>query len=189
VDAFTLDLRGGPLGPGATPEADGTGEIEMSLIEAPGTVLQVVGTAEPDLVQLGSLGGGNYGVNLNALTEATADVDITARTAFFGVALGGGDDQLDPHNAPFAIGGFGFGFFAFGGPGDDLLPGNDRRNFLFGGTGDDRLVGAGRRDILRGNHGDDRIDARDRGVDSVGCGRGEDATTADPIDRIRGCEH
>jgi hypothetical protein len=65
LDAVVLDLRQGPLAPGASGESDGGPEIEISLEQAPGTALSVLGTSAADHIQLGSLGGGDYGANLN----------------------------------------------------------------------------------------------------------------------------
>jgi Ca2+-binding RTX toxin-like protein len=189
LDALILDLRAGVLVPGATPEPDGTSEIEVSLLEAPGTVLSVIGTSSADEIELGSLGGGSYGANLNGAEEEVSDADVTARNAYFFAGLGAGNDRLDASGrAAFATRAFNFAFGVFGGRGRDVLLGNARRNVLAGGRGNDRLVGARLRDRLDGGSGDDRIEARDKGRDVIHCGRGHDAVRADRVDRREGCE-
>lgn len=189
VDAVVLDLRNGPFAPGATAEADGTAEIEISLEQAPETELGVRGTSSSDHVQLGSLGGGGYGANLNAGIETAPDADVVARNAGVFLALGKGDDRVDPlGRAAFATRPFNASFSALGGGGDDVLVGNDRRNVLIGKRGRDRLVGNRVSDLLLAGPGPDRIEARSRDQDRVGCGAGRDVLRADRADRLRGCE-
>ena len=189
LDSLTLELHEGFFSPGATVESDGTGEIEVSLEQAPGTVLSVLGTSSSDYVQLGSVGGGSYGVNLNGAVEATPDADVTGRNAYIYLALRGGGDRVDPlGRAAFASRAFNFAFGVLGGQGDDVLVGNDRRNVLIGRQGRDRLVGNGLGDQLLGGAGADHIDARDHNRDAVGCGRGRDVVQLDRADRRRGCE-
>ena len=144
LDSLILDLRNGFLAPGASAESDGTAEIEVSLEQAPGTVLAVIGTSAADHMELGSLGGGSYGANLNAAGEPLPDADVTARNAFVFLALGKGRDRVEAlGRAAFATRAFNFSFAANGGRGDDVLVGNARRNSLWGGPGRDRLVGGG----------------------------------------------
>jgi hypothetical protein len=86
----------------------------------------------------------------------------------------------------------------YGGPGADRLYGAGGNDRLFGGSGADRLFGGGGadrldggagRDLLDGGSGGDSILARDGARDTVRCGGGNDAVTADRSDRIaRDCE-
>lgn len=48
-----------------------------------------------------------------------------------------------------------------GGDGDDVLTGNDERNFILGGAGDDSLHGAGGKDTLIGGEGADTLSGGD----------------------------
>lgn len=189
VDSMIVDLRNGPFAPGATPEPDGTPEIEISLEAAPGTVLSLSGSSADDHVELGALDRIRYGVNLNPDAETVPDADVIARNALVILALRGGDDRVGSLGKDgFASGPFDFALAASGGAGNDALIGNDRRNWLLGGPGDDRLVGNGLGDYLFGRAGRDRIEARDRHVDRISCGGGRDALRADRIDRARDCE-
>jgi acyl-homoserine-lactone acylase len=81
--------------------------------------------------------------------------------------------------------------------GADLLRGTAGSDFILGLRGDDRLRGRGGDDCLRGHRGRDtiwagagadRVLANDGIRDAIRCGPGRDVVTADPHDRVRGCE-
>jgi Ca2+-binding RTX toxin-like protein len=189
LDTMIVNLRNGPFAPGATAEADGTAEIEISLEEGPGTVLSVIASSAADHIELGALGGGRYGVNLNAAVESSPDADVTARNTSVFLSLGSGSDRVDPRGrTAFAAGPFGRPFLAEGAAGRDVLIGNDRLNALNGGGGRDRLVGNGGGDVLLGRAGRDRIEARDQHRDKIDCGAGKDTVRADRVDRRQSCE-
>jgi 6-phosphogluconolactonase (cycloisomerase 2 family) len=72
--------------------------------------------------------------------------------------------------------------------GNDRLVGGNGKDKLTGGPGRDRLKGGGARDALSGGPGNDTINSRDGRRETVDCGKGRDAVTADAVDRLRGCE-
>src|SRR5688572_19608735 len=66
-----IDLTGGPLAPGLTPEADGS-EIEITINLPTGTpTLRILGSSGVDRIVAGA-----SGINLNS-DETTADADVT----------------------------------------------------------------------------------------------------------------
>ncbi len=186
---FDLDLSGGPLAPGRTPEADGSSEIEVTIgvgLLSSGPLSLALSGAD-DHVTLGRLSRGRIGVNLNA-DEATGDPDIEfvptedMGLKYLGVEINGGrgDDELG------ASGGDGFkGAYPAdllelrGGPGDDQLVGSNMTDFLIAGGG---------RDSIKGGRGNDIVGTRDSERDLVACGKGKDIIALDPRDRTRGCE-
>jgi RTX calcium-binding nonapeptide repeat (4 copies) len=165
---LTVDLRNGPLGPGATLEGFTTSEIEIlaSFGDGGGDKIVVKG---PQRVTAGAIAGGQ-GLNVTPL-ELAPDADI----------VGTGVDRIDYHS-PFGVdsefhgnGGVGFtgpltapvllyGTIAAdtleGGAGDDLINGGNGDNTLLGGDGDDQLWP---------NYGTDVVDGQD-GVDVVSYG-------------------
>ncbi|MBI5106798.1 MAG: calcium-binding protein [Solirubrobacterales bacterium] len=76
-----------------------------------------------------------------------------------------------------------------GGAGADVLDGRDGDDVLEGGDGADTLLGREGADVLDGGAADDVLLARDSGVvDTVRCGDGTDAVTADREDVLDACE-
>ncbi len=172
-------LGSGALAPGASPEV-GAAEIEVSISESyDPKVLNVAGTAAAERIEIGQVGRGAVGVNLNARADASAqDADVTlpvpvAGEVFLRAVAKGGNDTVS------ALGGPAFSGPAVanrlsltGGPGDDrllggrgneFLNGEDGNDLLRGGRGRDRLaIGAGR-DIAKGGKGSDQIENRDFG--------------------------
>jgi hypothetical protein len=69
-----------------------------------------------------------------------------------------------------------------GGPGNDRLSGGFGADLLDGGDGADAIVGGAGSDMVLGGPGDDAIDVRDGLPDSVNCGDGIDAVSADQTD-------
>jgi Ca2+-binding RTX toxin-like protein len=215
-DASVL-LAGGPFAPGATPESDGTSEIE---IEFRGPVWAVVyGTASADAFDWGPGSTHQAGLNLNAgeSGDQDVDVDITLSRGYASLlARGlGGDDtittspQLVSPASVLSGGGPGddrvtaglhAGGILEGEAGDDVLIGSGLADNLIGGPGNDRLVGgrgsdrfdlfdgARGRDLIIAGPGPDQINSRDSARDRVRCGPGYDRVTADRKDRLRGCE-
>ena len=74
-----------------------------------------------------------------------------------------------------------FGIAFDGGPGADVIVGNNSRDSLTGGLG---------RDILAGDSGNDRLFSADGDVDTVRCGEGnlDTATTDTAEETVTGCE-
>ena len=84
-----------------------------------------------------------------------------------------------------------------GGAGRDALDGGRGRDRLGGGAGDDDLQGRSGSDILNGRAGRDGLDAgtgddliisADGTPERIDCGDGYDSVSADPSDRLIGCE-
>ncbi|MGZ5351553.1 MAG: calcium-binding protein [Actinomycetota bacterium] len=130
---IAIDLSAGPLGPGLTPEADGS-EIEITLTLPSGTTpVRVIGSPGADRIVAG--GGG---INLNA-DEVTADADVTfTGTAAVTIDGGDGDDVL-------SLG---------GGAG----AGTPIAGTLTGGLGDDDLAGGAPGSTFDGGDGVDLVD-------------------------------
>ena len=72
--------------------------------------------------------------------------------------------------------------------GNDRLVGGKGKDRLTGGAGRDRLNGGAARDAFSGGRGADTINSRDGRRETVDCGKGRDAVTADAVDRLRSCE-
>jgi Ca2+-binding RTX toxin-like protein len=181
--ADTVDLGGGPLAPGATPEPQGSPEIEIEYVGL--TFLHVRGTGAPDRLSFGP-----GGVNLNA----DDDTDVTGQFSTLLLEGMGGEDVISPQaNYASAAG----RRVLLGGGGRDTLTATPDGAFLHGGNGRDRLIGGARadnltggrgRDLIRGGKGRDLVRSIDDFRDRVSCGPGFDRAKVDGIDRVRGCE-
>jgi Ca2+-binding RTX toxin-like protein len=155
-------LGDGPLAPGASPET-GAAEIEVSIAESyEPKVLNVAGTAAPERIEIGQLGPGAIGVNLDAEADGSAqDADVTMAVPRAGAVTvravaKGGNDTVSALGGP-----------AFTGP---VVA---ERVAMSGGPGDDRLLGGPGRDFLRGDDGNDLLLAG-RGRDNLAIGPGRD---------------
>lgn len=167
-------LGDGPLAPGASPEV-GAAEIEVSIAESyEPKVLNVAGTAAPERIEIGQLGLGTVGVNLDAQADGSAqDADVTlavpqaGRVTVRAVAKGG-DDTVSALGGPaftgpvaaerVAISGGPGDDRLLGGPGRDFLRGDDGNDLLLGGRGRDNLAVGPGRDIAKGGKGPDQIE-------------------------------
>ncbi len=188
-----IELAGGPFAPGATPEEDGSPEIELTLT---GTgFAELTGGHGPDHFQYLKEGDEN-GVNLNAGEDEDLDVNVVEKSpTFFAVFNGGaGSDLIDTRGNP------GPSMFAAGGSGNDTLVAGPSGSILDGGSGRDRLFGGHAYDFIVPGPGADLVKARgggdeilmgaDGARDRVDCGTGNDAASRpDPFDRLRSCEY
>ena len=181
--ADIVDLSGGPLAPGATPEPQGSPEIEIEYVGP--TFLDVRGTASADRLSLGA-----GGVNLNG----DDDTDVIGQFTVLLIEGLGGDDLLTPQ-ANYATAAA--RRVLLGGGGRDTLIAPPDGGFLHGGNGRDRLIGGARadnltggrgRDLIRGGKGSDLVRAIDGSSDRVSCGPGRDRAKVDGIDKVKGCE-
>jgi Ca2+-binding RTX toxin-like protein len=144
-EILVIDLSGGKLAPGATPEGSGMSEIEVDV-----DLHDVV-----DLVRIVGSGAGNsFTVGTNGISlNQDDDVDVTITPDPIMVALSGrgGRDRLR------ASGGFGSGGrFA----GSVELNGGDSADTLVGGRARDTMSGGKGRDLLKAVDG-----RRDRKID------------------------
>ena len=130
---IVIDLTGGPLAPGLSPEADGS-EIEITINLSTGTpTLRILGSTGIDRLVAGA-----SGINLNS-DETTADVDVTITGAPVLVIDGGdGDDILS------LAGGAGTG--------------TGRQGSLLGQAGNDLLLGGVAGSTFDGGLGTDEVD-------------------------------
>jgi hypothetical protein len=157
------NLAGGPFAPGATPEADGSSEIEFTIttsIEA-----LILGGPGPDQLALGRTAGVEA-ANLNA-GEPSPDADV-----FLGRTIGCCHKRplesftVEASDGPDTISLAGTGFDnplkddvqVEGGRGNDLLTGSPEHDDLSGGRGDDTVLGLGGSDVLVGGRGKDTLD-------------------------------
>ena len=133
-------------------------------------------------------------------------VDYSSRTAAVTVDNQGGYSSGDPAQGEYdrvmpdverLLGGSGADTLRggdgnetlLGGGGADRLDGGAGDDTLDGGAGNDRLDGGTGADTVRGAADDDTVFARDSGTaDSVDCGDGTDAVTADRSDALNACE-
>jgi hypothetical protein len=173
-----LDLRRGPLAPGATDEHDGSSEIEIEA-DLEFADLSVHGSAGAEWVSAGAVGD-RAAMNLDAgEADPDADVMFTGRSATLSIAGKGGDDVISGGGGPGFSGGFPGDFEAAAGSGDDEVTGS---------PGADALKAGGGQDSVRGLGGQDSIYTRDGIADRVRCGPGTDYVDADRDDSLSGCE-
>jgi hypothetical protein len=177
ISLSTLDLAGGPLGPGLTAETDGSSEIEAVFRAKRGSLGLglIAGTPSPDDWVFG---GTSHVVSafLDRSRPDEADVIYSGPgISVAGVESRDGSDRVDARPAR-ARGAF---FLFKGGGGDDVLLGSRLRDSLDGGSG---------RDLLRAGAGTDEILSRDRFPDRVQCGPGNDRAAPGKGDRLSECE-
>jgi Ca2+-binding RTX toxin-like protein len=183
ASAATVDLRGGPFGPGFTPETVGSSEIEIQYLSR--TFVDIRGSAHADRL---SFAGG--GANL----DGDDDADVTGRFTVLLIEGGGGNDRISSQTGYTTVAGRRVmlgqggrdtliatpdGSTLHGGNGDDVMAGRRGRDNLTGGRGADVIKGGKGRDLLRAIDG-----SRDR----VNCGPGIDRAKVDGIDRVKNCE-
>jgi RTX calcium-binding nonapeptide repeat (4 copies) len=188
-----IQLAGGPLAPGASPEPDSSPEIELTVAGTAAVFLD--GGPAPERFRF-MAADGESGVNLNP-SPTDDDVDVSLSSAGFSelyVDGGSGADVFDVLGHPALE------VAAFGGPGNDLLDsrrgegiggalleggkGNDR---IFGGPGDEGIYPGRGRDVVKAGAGDDFVFARpDRVADRIDCGAGDDRMIEDTLGRHRG---
>lgn len=139
IEDFYLDVSAGFLGPGVTPEGDGTNEIEVVLgdpgVSSPDT-LTVIGGPSAESIALGSAG-----LNFNA----DGDADVTGALSFRFVVVdgGAGNDVIS------GAGGY---------PNSLTIRGGDGNDTLVGGANSDVIAGGAGNDVESGGAGDDTFD-------------------------------
>ena len=181
---FDISLEGGPLAPGATPEPDGTSEIETSIEDLTSFhSIGFIGGPGSDRFRFGTTQA-TAGVNLNAQEEATSpDVDATlspssdpasdpslpAATA----VMGAGDDVVTDSGGPEFTGSFPVLAVNGGAGNDTVITTNPVFDFIKGAGGNDLIQGGNGRNVVFGGGGSDRIVTGDHG-DDVDPGKGSD---------------
>jgi Ca2+-binding RTX toxin-like protein len=201
-----VSLEGGPLAPGATPEGDGTPEIETEVQQLTdyGHTVRLVGTQGTDWFRFGATGGTPFtpAVNLNAQDEGPSpDADVTVlplpRGGSGGFSLpglvlapAGGDDRVTTAGGPEFGAPSPFAPLISGGPGNDVLSTvGSGWSITKGGGGNDLIeAGSGHNLLLGGAGGDTIIGGPNR--DSVEPGKGRDkAILGDGFDLVAALDH
>jgi Ca2+-binding RTX toxin-like protein len=195
-----IDLSGGRFAPGKTPEADGSGEIEITVrLNGDDGYAEVVGGPARDALQLQQQEPGTV-VNLNAGSEAQGDFDLTLKDAEYqDVHGGGGADRLSllpggsipeflSYFSSLSIDGGNGGDVLVDGRGSSFTSGGGGRDAIHAGGGFDFVAGGPGRDRLRAGGGRDYVFSEDRSADRVGCGGSKDRAFADRHDHLRSCE-
>jgi Ca2+-binding RTX toxin-like protein len=196
-----ISLSGGPFAPGASPDPDGSSEIQFAAVGD--GIVYVDGTAGRDVWAWGApppgggppLGFPSAALNTNFGVDGDQDVEVSAdpsQIGFIVASPGRGADLVEPQ--PDSVG---FLSFSNGGAGNDTLIGTPSGGILEGGNGRDTIIGGARSDLISGGHGKDRISAGaggdeigtvDGAKDRVACGGGRDRVRADAKDKLHGCE-
>ncbi len=190
IPGLTVDLRGGPLRPGATDEGDGSSEIEIDVSLGPEEpVVTITGSSGRDRMTMGRVAGSAAALNLDS-SEVSDDPDLFFHGANeqFQIDLGRRRDHFsraveDGFDRPYRT-----LAFVDGGPGQDRLVGGPGRDGLVGGNGHDTLLGGSGPDALYGDEYGPPDSRLLRIRDRLRCGRGLDSARADRSDRLRGCE-
>jgi len=167
-------IGGGPLAPGATPEASGP-EIEVYVTEEfEPPVLAVSGTQGADSIVVGQLGPKQVGVNANSQEDGAAqDADFILNApkpsqAEIRIVGKSGDDRMTDLGGPGFTGPLTTDHVSFAGAeGNDTMTGGPHREHMSGGGGNDVFlagpgndtltIGAGH-DLAKGGTGADRIE-------------------------------
>jgi Ca2+-binding RTX toxin-like protein len=181
--AATVDLRGGPLSPGFTPEPLGASEIELQYL-AP-TFVDIRGSASADRLSFAA-GGANL--------DGDDDADITGQFTVLLIEGGGGSDRLSSQSGYTRVAsrrvllGQGGRDTLLATPDGSTLHGGNGHDKLIGGPGADNLTGGRGADVISGAKGRDLVRAIDGVRDRVDCGPGVDRAKVDGIDRVKNCE-
>jgi hypothetical protein len=197
AETVSISLGGGAFGPGATAEADGAGEIEISA-DLGGwdpnwyfsrDALYLQGSAGDDFV---ALGGDGFALNRDgdldlAVTphpevdpiQAGPDVRIVGDAGADEITAQGGSGAGGPYRGYY-------GLDVWGGPQSDFSW-DDRPNQLTGGEGTDRLNGGiGVANVISGEGGDDGVFGSLRD-DTLSGGPGADSVFGDDgVDALSG---
>jgi Ca2+-binding RTX toxin-like protein len=163
---ITVDESQGMLAPGATPESDGTSEIE-TVVYSNHThpSLKVVGTSGPDTIRVGGSGAVNLGPD--------ADTDISVADGASNVALWGGAGNDFLSGEGFVNGVWNSAtvpLLLVGEADNDVLLGGFASDALYGGANDDSLISVDlSSDTLSGDTGDDtaKLDSKDILLDTI----------------------
>jgi Ca2+-binding RTX toxin-like protein len=181
--ADTIDLGGGPLAPGFTPEPQGASEIELQYLTP--TFVDIRGTAAADRLSLA-----RGGANLNG----DDDADVTGQFTVLLIEGRAGNDRLFPQSGYTSVAarrtllGQGGRDTLLATPDGAILHGGNGHDRLIGGPGADNLTGGRGGDVLNGGRGRDLVRAIDGSPDRVTCGPGIDRAKIDGIDRVKSCE-
>lgn len=167
-------IGGGPLAPGATPEASGS-EIEVSVREAyEPKVLAVGGTTGSDSIAAGQVAPHEVGVNANVQADGSAqDADIVVEAPHpsevnVRISSKASDDRITDLGGPGFVGPLATDHVSFAGAeGNDTMVGGPHSEHMNGGAGNDVFLARGGRDrvvigaghdLAKAGKGADRIE-------------------------------
>ena len=177
VEQLTIDLSGGLFAPGATPEATGTSEIEISLLLGDGSdLITVSGSSGADRVAVGAAG-------IAFTTDGDADVTMSPLASSLQVLGLGGNDVLTGRGGSGAGSSFPNALVADGGEGDDTMDGGAGSDTLTGGEGNDTISGREANDIVDGGGGNDTLAGNDGNDELIG-GSGSDGLVGGEQDDV-----
>jgi Ca2+-binding RTX toxin-like protein len=145
-----------------------------------GGVLNVVGTNDPDLIQIRQAGGAIYIVGTPIVSGSRVFSSIPA-SAVRQISIQGlgGNDLIDlnsggvPGQQPLRV-----RAWVDAGDGNDSVLGGAGNDTLFGGGGDDIVLGLGGNDQIHGGEGNDLLSGG-AGNDNLNGGNGNDALFGD----------
>jgi hypothetical protein len=184
------------LQPGATPELDGTNEVEVVFAGFSQAEVSVKGTNGDDSFVHAEGENKQELVDVAAIPSEEAEPDIVVVRGLFLTVYGrSGADQV----SSTAKRSFGFG--ADGGSGPDTLLGGPGSEFFTGGPDDDEIRGGGKEDFVAGDSGldivtggakSDFVDVFDWGSEPeselADCGPGYDFFLKGREDQTSSCE-
>ena len=177
-DVVDVDLRNGPLAPGATSETDGTDEIEVHVSKS--SYPEVKTSHDPQHIDLGANLGAGATIDFEPVAGAP-EADIAygpSRQMELELRTGRGDDVLDARDSAAEL-------TIFARAGNDRLlgpeTGRKRRAFYFlaAGPGDDLVDGGSSSEVIDGGRGNDVLRSH-RGVDLVAPRGGHDTADCGP---------
>jgi Ca2+-binding RTX toxin-like protein len=143
---------------------------------------RVIGLAGADL--LNGLGGDDC-----LLGRAGAD-RLSGGNGRDSLKGGDGNDTLSGGNGKDKLQGDKGADKLSGGASPDVIAGGSGNDTLTGSTGNDQLTGGPGKNTYSGGTGNDKIRARNKRVDTIACGKGVDAVTADRRDKVaKDCEN
>ena len=180
IERLTVDLSGGMFAPGATAEASGVSEIEVSItLGDTSDIVVVSGTDGPDTISLGTTG-------IAYTTDGDADVTLSPLPALVEVFGLGGPNTLSGRGGSGTGASYPGRLVLHAGDSGDTLTGGSGADELYGGASGDVIEGQGGNDILVGGPGNDALAGHD-GDDQLLGGAGSDSLIGgDGTDTLRG---
>ena len=154
ADLSTVDLRNGPLSPGATPEPDGTDEIEVRIAHT--AYPEILASDDSQRIEIGVDPSGGATVDFDPVAGAPeADIGYAPNPELeLELHTGPGDDVLDARHSHVYL-------VLFARAGDDRILGpetgigEDALSYLSAGPGNDYVDGGPDTDVIDGGRGDD----------------------------------
>jgi extracellular elastinolytic metalloproteinase len=146
-ESLTIDLSGGPLGPGLTNEGTGTSEIEVSANLGPGAdTLAVTGSAAADNYRFGTAGANLNGDDdgNDVVLSGIENLTVNGSAGNDVISAGGALGTASPLTIPVVLNGGSGNDKQTGGTGSDTINGGDGKdtcNALKAADGSDTCTG------------------------------------------------